>query len=105
MSWKESMKKETESSYLSAKDLGTGVARMEIADEPRKESFANGDKWVLPLTNGKSLVLNKTNMKALLDLIDTKRIEFLAGHKISLIKQQVMMQGSPVDGVRIIDLE
>ena len=99
------MKKETESIYLSAKDLGTGVARMEIADEPRKESFANGDKWVLPLANGKSLVLNKTNMKTLLDLIDTKRIEFLAGHKVSLIKQQVMMQGSPVDGVRIIDLE
>lgn len=102
--------KETESQFLSAKDLGTGleeriVSSVEDIEFPPESGTI---RHILKFgDNEKGLLLNKTNMRILIDAIG--RAEFapekLEGKKVFLMKQKVSFQGELVDGVRIVKVE
>ena len=102
--------KETESQFLSAKDLGSGldervVSSVEDIEFPPESGTI---RHVLKFGNNeKSMLLNKTNMRILIDALGRSEFtpEKLKGKKIFLMKQKVSFQGELVDGVRIVKVE
>ena len=105
MGWVE----ETESKYLSSKDLGNGIEERTVKDVYDVE-FPEGSgtlRHVLEFREGKPLLLNKTNMKILIEAIgrDGFSPSKLEGRKVFLMKQKVSFQGELVDGVRIVKVE
>ena len=105
MSWIE----ETESQFLSAKDLGNGIEerKVEKVEDIEFPVDSGTVRHVLRFSKGKSMLLNKTNMKILIDAIgkDGFTPEKLIGKTVYLLKQKVNFQGELVDGVRIIKVE
>ena len=100
---------ETESEFLSAKNLGNGIEEFEIAKAEDIEFPADSGTFrhVLRFTNGKTLMLNKTNLRVLIDFIgkDKFSVDGLKGMKVSLMKQKVSFQGELVDGIRIVKVQ
>ena len=102
--------KETESQFLSAKDLGSGldervVSSVEDIEFPPESGTI---RHVLKFGDDeKSMVLNKTNMRILIDALGRDEFppEKLKGKKVFLMKQKVSFQGELVDGVRIVKVE
>ena len=107
MSWIDEAEKETESKYLSAKDLPAGIVKKYImSNQPEIEEFADGSvKRKLVLKDAKPMILNKTNLKELVFLAREKHIDDLNSRVLSLMKQKVLFNGSYIDAVRIVDLE
>jgi hypothetical protein len=105
MSWID----ETESQFLSAKDLGNGIEERKVANvEDIEFPIDSGNiRHVLRFEKGKSMLLNKTNMKLLIDAVGKEGFapEKLIGKTLFLMKQKVSFQGDLVDGVRIIKVE
>ena len=102
--------KETESQFLSAKDLGSGLDERVVSSvediefPPESGTIRHVRKFG---DNQKSMLLNKTNMRILIDALgrDEFAPEKLKGKKIFLMKQKVSFQGELVDGVRIVKVE
>ncbi len=100
---------ETESEFLSSKNLGNGIEEFAIVEAMDIEFPADSGTFrhVLKLDNGKTFMLNKTNLRVLVDFIgkDKFSVEGLKGMKIYLMKQKVSFQGELVDGIRIVKVQ
>lgn len=84
--------------YLKAADvLDTGTAVQ--VDGTEEAHFPDGDKLVL-VTNHGRLVLNKTNLRALVDALGRDSSEWV-GHNVTLHREKVNYAGRMVDGIRV----
>lgn len=102
--------RETESQYLSAKDLSTGIVEKKIVNVIDEEIPVESGtiRHVLVFVDGeKKLILNKTNMSILIEAIGKDDFDpaKLVGKTVSLMKQKVSYQGDLVDGIRILKVE
>lgn len=105
MTWIE----ETEGQYLSAKDLGNGIEskKVKAVEDIEYPAESGTIRHVLRFDAGKSLMLNKTNMRILIDSVGKDGFDpnKLVGKTVFLMKQKVAFQGELVDGIRIVKVE
>lgn len=100
--------KETDSPFLSSKELGPGIQQFKITDVKDIEFPLNSgiERHALYFQDAKPLLLNKTNMKILIE--KSGKNDFtpakLIGKTVSLMRQKVVYQNELVDGLRVVDL-
>lgn len=100
---------EIEGKFLSSSDLGPGIVKKVIArtDDIEYPAESGIVRHLIEFTEGKPLLLNKTNLRILINLAGGAK-EFdrneLIGKELSLHKELVLFQGQQVPAIRIVDL-
>jgi hypothetical protein len=89
------------SKYLRCSDLNGQPMRVTIANLTR-ENIGGEAKVVMAFTNGtKSLIVNKTNAKAIAKVLNEPDTRGWRGKDIILVPAQVDFRGDLVDAVRV----
>jgi hypothetical protein len=94
------------SKYLNAADLEEGdlivvITGAEYHDFPARQDKPKETKPVLLLDNEKPLILNKTNFKAIADLLGSDDTDDWVGQQITLTATQVESFGEQTMAIRV----
>jgi len=87
------------SRFLRAADLDGAPLRVTIAGLVREEVFGE-QKVILSFADGKRLILNKTNARAIAHILGDETSTW-RGHDIMLVPTQVDFKGYIVDAIRV----
>jgi hypothetical protein len=77
--------------FIKVEDVADGPIEAVIADV----TMGSYDKPVITFTNGDQLSLNKTNCRALIDVLGTDDSDHWIGHKVELYQGEVSVKGEP----------
>ncbi len=87
--------------FLRAADLGGQPLTLTIAGVEKEELNGELKPVVSFEEDGQKLPLNKTNLEALVDLTNTKRMNDWAGRKITLVPEYTRYSGKRVECIRV----